>query len=91
MPPSALLLLPLLLPLPPSQLPPLPLPSPRPPFLPLLPPVYWLIVVCPSCCLCFCHRCLPSPLPLLVADVIGGGDDFGNGCGRNSRSGDCGT
>jgi len=40
--------------------------------------VCWLIVVCPCCSLCVHRRCLPPPLPLLAADVIG---DCGN-CGN---------
>jgi hypothetical protein len=48
---------------------------------------FWLIVVCPRHCLCFRSRCLPPPLPLLAADVIGDGGDCGNGCDRNGNSG----
>jgi len=55
--------------------------------------ICWLIVVCPHCCLCFRRRrrCLPPPLPLLAADVIGDGDDCGNGCGGNGGSSDNGA
>jgi hypothetical protein len=37
-----------------------------------------LIVVCPRHCLCFHRRCLPPPLPLLAADVIGDGGECDN-------------
>ena len=44
--------------------------------------------MCPHHCLCFRHRCLPPPLPLLLAaDVLGDGGDCGNGCSRNGDSG----
>ena len=53
--------------------------------------ICWLIVVCPRRCLCFRRLCLPPPLPLLAADVIGDGSDCGNGCGGNGGSGDGGA
>jgi len=54
--------------------------------------ICWLIVVCPRHCLHFRHRCLPIPLPLLLAaDVIGDGGNCGNGCGGNGGSGDGGA
>jgi hypothetical protein len=47
-----------------------------------------LIGGCPRRCLCFHHRCLSPPLPLLLAaNVIGNGGDCGNGCGGNGGSG----
>jgi hypothetical protein len=49
--------------------------------------ICWLNVVCPCHCLYFCRRCLPPPLPLLAANVIGKGGDCGNGCGGNGGSG----
>ena len=53
--------------------------------------VWWLIVVCSCCCLCFHRHCLPPPLPLLAANVIGDGGDCDNGCGGNGGSGDGGA
>ena len=54
---------------PPLPLSPLPLPLPR--LLPSLPPpAPFLLLFLPSCCLCFRHRCLPPPLPLLAVDAI---------------------
>ena len=50
--------------------------------------ICWLIVVCPCRCLCFRHHCLPPPLPLLAADVIGDGGKCGNDCGGNGSRGD---
>jgi len=53
--------------------------------------ICWLIVVHPPCCLCFHRCCLPPPLPLLAANVIGDSRDCGNGCGGNGGSGDGGA
>jgi hypothetical protein len=53
--------------------------------------ICYLIVVCPHRCLYFCCRCLPPPLPLLAANVIGNGSNCGNSCGGNSASGNGGA
>ena len=60
---------------PPLPLLPLPLPLPRLPPSPTPPATLLLLLLplfsfLPSCCLCFCHRCLPPPLPPLAVDDI---------------------